>query len=102
MILSSGGSRLPDTYAIRYEDMHPVLQEHFDRLDRRIRNTFARLVHHAQDGELLYVREFFTHPIMCERCLEANIDNNKLAEDVIEYCNIRITENDIEYYLKGT
>lgn len=104
-----------DLFAVPYVDMHPILQRYFNRLGecRRLsyrdpRHTLGRLIRHAQRGDAPFIRDFLSGareasgPInMCVQCSEVNIDRNELTEDIIEYCSIKISENDIEFYARG-
>ena len=120
MILSSESRSIDyssDPFAIPYEDMHPMLQRYFDRLRecsdqgfRQPEHTLARLIAHARAGGEDFVRRFLTvmpgstaigPNKMQEAFLELNIDEEQLAESIIEYCNIKICENDIEFYTMG-
>ena len=101
MILSSeeAVSYSHDQFAVRHKDMHPVLQGYSNRFTDHARHTLGRLIRHAQYGEIGFVKRFLSDYSSDTEYWGVPFDPCKLADDIIEYCDIKITENDIEYYL---
>ena len=84
-----------DSFAVPYREMHPTLQEYYEPLKGTI---FARVIRHAQLGQIDFVRTCCEVGQMFNVCREKNIDPIRLGEDIIRCCEV--TENDIEYYIR--
>ena len=85
---------------VEYENLHPLLQEYYKSFERTV---FRNLIGITRTGGFdgVFIRKICNCGDMLKRCKALNVNPDKIADLIILYGNVLITENDIEYYTKG-